>query len=70
MAMHSRDGIPVMSEPVFHMPRHAEAHIPLEVPEGTLPARPDHPQPRRVVSDGCCELEQGPDPMFARKGKV
>jgi hypothetical protein len=70
MARHSRDGIPVMSEPVFQMPRHVEAQIPLKIPEGILPARPDPPRPRRVVLDGCCGSEQGPDPMFARKGKV
>lgn len=70
MARHSRDGIPVMSEPLFQMPRQVEAQIPLEVPGGTLPARPYRPRPRRVVSEGCCGSEQGPDPMFARKGKV
>jgi hypothetical protein len=64
---HSRDGIPVMSEPVFHMPRHLEAQIPLKVPEGTLPARPYPPRPRRVVLVGCCGSEEGPDPMITRK---
>jgi hypothetical protein len=54
MARHSRDGIPVMSEPVFQMPRHVEAQIPLKIPEGILPARPDPPRPRRVVLDVCC----------------
>lgn len=65
---HSRDGIPVMSKPVFHMPRHLEAQIPLKVPEGTLSARPYPPRPRRVVLVGCCGSEKGPDPMMARKG--
>lgn len=32
---------PGLLEPVFHMPRHVEARIPLQVPEGTLPARPE-----------------------------